>query len=834
MSVTKRLVWATTALTSSLLLATAAMAQSTASQEIDDANAAADDAAEVEQVVVTGQRVREIEGFRAETAPKARVTIGEELIQTQTAGQTIFQTLNLVPGLNFTNTDPYGSAGGNVRLRGFDGSRISLTFDGIPLNDTGNYAIFTNQQLDPELISSANVNTGTTDVDSPTASATGGTINYITRRPADDPGVLVKGSGGSFNYRRAFGIFDTGELGPFDTSAFAAASFLEYDKFRGPGELQKQQYNARIYQPLRDRDFLSVAFHYNRNRNNFYRNISLANFLQSGGNLENDQECRRLAAVNGTAQNEATGNTIVNNFGETLTGSCTNYHNLRINPSDTGNIRAQSRFDLGRGLQLTVDPYFQYVIANGGGFQTIAETDGRLRGPNSPTRPAGVSLNGDADFLDTVTLYTPNTTNTRRYGGTASLLFSLNDQHRFRLGYTLDYGKHRQTGDFGFVDQAGNPENVYAGKDGYGRKVLTADGSNLRGRDRFSLATLTQISAQYRGEFFEDRLLLDIGVRAPLFKRELNQFCFTQNGTTNQLCTTDTPILQPNGNVRFGTSTLEYVQPYERNVEYEDVLPNIGVSYELFDNQRVFFSFAQTLSAPRTDDLYSAFRPASTTPVPVRFPDVQPESATNYDLGYRYATRDMIVYGTVFTNDFQNRIVSSFDPDLGFNVSRNVGAVKIKGAEFQVTRRIQDMLTLNAFASYTDAELQEDQPATTATGAPLATRGKQLVETPQIQFGGRAQLELFDGFSTGVQFKYVDSRFSNDINTESAPDYTLWDMDARYRLTRFGFDDTFVQLNLQNLFDEEYLGNINSSTNGTGTFSVGAPFTAQLSLQHRF
>ncbi len=151
-----------------------------------------------------------------------------------------------------------------------------------------------------------------------------------------------------------------------------------------------------------------------------------------------------------------------------------------------------------------------------------------------------------------------------------------------------------------------------------------------------------------------------------------------------------------------------------------------------------------------------------------------------------------------------------------------------------MTRRIQDMLTLNVFASYTDAELQEDQPGFSATAGPVPTRGKQLVETPELQFGGRAQLNLFEGFSTGVQFKYVDSRFSNDINTEETPDYTVWDMDARYRLGRFGFDDTFVQLNLQNLFNEKYLGNILSSTTGTGLFAVGAPFTAQLSLQHRF
>ena len=49
--------------------------------------------------------------------------------------------------------------------------RISLTVDGIPLNDSGNYAVYSNQQIDPEVIDEVNVNLGTTDVDSPTASA---------------------------------------------------------------------------------------------------------------------------------------------------------------------------------------------------------------------------------------------------------------------------------------------------------------------------------------------------------------------------------------------------------------------------------------------------------------------------------------------------------------------------------------------------------------------------------------------------------------------------------------------------------------------------------------
>jgi iron complex outermembrane receptor protein len=63
------------------------------------------------------------------------------------------------------------------------------------------------------------------------------------------------------------------------------------------------------------------------------------------------------------------------------------------------------------------------------------------------------------------------------------------------LAYTLDYGKHRQTGQFGYLDANGNPENVFGGRYRVGRSSL-ADGSQLRSRDRFSIAELNQFAAR--------------------------------------------------------------------------------------------------------------------------------------------------------------------------------------------------------------------------------------------------------------------------------------------------------------------------------------------------
>ncbi|MFM7708264.1 MAG: TonB-dependent receptor plug domain-containing protein, partial [Gammaproteobacteria bacterium] len=294
------------------------------------------------EVIVTGRRVRSLAGVTEQTAAKSRITVTGESLQNYSAGQTFIDSLNQVPGLNFTNNDAYGSSGGNLRLRGFDGARVSLTFDGIPLNDTGNYAIFTNQQIDSELIEAVDVNLGTTDVDSPTASAVGGTINNRTRRPSKEMGSLVSLSVGEDNFRRVFGMFDTGEIGPFGTRAYIAGSYARNDKFKGPGEIYKRQFNARIQQDLDNDNFIAASFHFNRNRNNFYRNGSAPTFATNGRQYDNLATCTRLTGTRGVADNE--GSTTLPGGAENPLnpGACSNYYNLRINPSDTGNIRINS------------------------------------------------------------------------------------------------------------------------------------------------------------------------------------------------------------------------------------------------------------------------------------------------------------------------------------------------------------------------------------------------------------------------------------------------------------------------------------------------------------
>jgi iron complex outermembrane receptor protein len=823
-----RALCASTALATGLLLATGALAQSTGS-------------ATVEELVVTGSNgPRALDGILEQTAPKSKTTIDQDFIAKQIPGQTVAETLNVVPGYNFTNNDAFGNSGGNIRLRSYDGARISLQWDGIQLNDSGNYAIFTNQLGDSEIIGDVTVSQGTTDADSPTASATGGAINYRTKVPDKEMGGHVNLQAGSLNYIRGFGEFDSGAVGPWGTRMFVAGSYTEYDKYRGKGDLEKLQFNGKIYQPLRDNgDFVSLAFHYNRNRNNSYFNPTLAQYQQFGYKFDNDFSCTRPTPVAGTAQNEATQSTIVNFLGNIVTNTtCSSYFNTRINPSNTANIRGQFKYHVLDNLIFTFDPTFQYVLANGGGFSTISETDNRLKGAAGPTS-VGRDLNGDGDTLDTVAFYSPNNTNTRRYGINTSLIWDINDSQHIRASYSLDYARHRQTSEWSPYDAQLNPLSVFAGKDGHGPTVATNDGSFIRGRDRFSIAELNMFAVEYFGRFMEDKVELRAALRAPYFKRDLNQFCFSQNGSSNVLCTTQ-PVTTTlaNGNVQFAGNTNQYIRPYSKTVKYDKLLPNLGASYKFTDQQSVYVSYAKGFGVPRTDNLYTVTRAPDGS---VQNPDVQPETSDTFELGYRYYTSNMQLTLSAYSSKFKNRIASSFDQLLGTFTDRNIGNVDITGVDAGIVWQATEKVSYTGTLSYNDSEVKSNSPLSGGLFLPIA--GKKLAETPEWQTYNRVEWDVTEAITAGVQMKYVGKRYATDVNDQVAKAYTTWDADLRVQLPAFVGQNVYFQANVKNLTDEKYLGSISSTTNSIAvpgsnalqpTFGLGSPRTYQFSLHVDF
>jgi iron complex outermembrane recepter protein len=253
-----RALCATTALASGLLLATGAFAQSTATQ--------------VQELVVTGARgLPSVAGVITQVQEaKDESIVNHEFFEHQQAGQNFAQLINLLPGVNYTSEDQTGNLSGDLRIHAFDGAHIGIMVDGVPVNDSGNYAVFPGEYLTPEITDHITVNMGATSVDSPTASAVGGTVELVSKIPTKDRELIIAPTVGSNNFTRYYVEGDTGEIGPWGTRILVSGNYDHADKWVGAGDEMKEGFDARIYQPLKGTDFMSLAASYVLEHDYFY------------------------------------------------------------------------------------------------------------------------------------------------------------------------------------------------------------------------------------------------------------------------------------------------------------------------------------------------------------------------------------------------------------------------------------------------------------------------------------------------------------------------------------------------------------------------------------
>ena len=374
-------------------------------------------------------------------------------------------------------------------------------------------------------------------------------------------------------------MVQTGEFTPFGTKAWFAASSNTYDHWRGDGKIDKWQINGKIYQPLGSNgDFVSIAGHYNQNRNNNYNNPNLTDLRTDLRHRTRRRRLRRPATITGcrrrlhTAQWEA-----INSIASPSV--CRDA--ARARPSRASRDRIRSRRPVSRpktgcilgtrrpGLQSQAHrqparradqpvehrqhprPVALHAHRRPGpdgrpdlpvracqrrqpGRCALSETDNDLPQQGVAGR-LGVDLNGDGDTLDDFILVgRPSITNTNRITVISSLVWRMNPNNTFRVAYTYDRAHHRQTGEYGTPTTTSISTNPFFGRNG--TPIITAAGTVAQNRDRTSIALLNQLSGQYIGNFFDNRLRLELGIRSPWFMRDLDQHCYTPPTSNFPLC----------------------------------------------------------------------------------------------------------------------------------------------------------------------------------------------------------------------------------------------------------------------------------------------------------
>lgn len=160
---------------------------------------------ELDDVIVYATRAKE-------NTPTTYSEITREQIEKVNLGQDLPILLNLSPSLVTTSDAGAGVGYTGLRIRGSDATRINVTINGIPVNDSESHGVFWVNM--PDLASSVDniqiqrgVGTSTNG-----AAAFGATVNLQTNVPSQDAYAEVNNSFGSFNTRKHTLMYNTGLL----------------------------------------------------------------------------------------------------------------------------------------------------------------------------------------------------------------------------------------------------------------------------------------------------------------------------------------------------------------------------------------------------------------------------------------------------------------------------------------------------------------------------------------------------------------------------------------------------------------------------------------------
>lgn len=723
--------------------------------------------------------------IQQEESAKARSSVNRDYMEKQSATSNPYQMINLLPGVNTYDNDGTGLFGGNIRVRGFNSDQLGFTVNGAPVNDSGSFAVYPQQFTDPENMCEVFVTQGSTDTEASHVGATGGNIGMTTCSPEDERRFRTAFTYGSNNLRKGYVRLDSGKLFDGRFKFFISYSKTEADKFKGSGGADKQHIDFNSKLDLGGGSFVDTGFMYNKAVNNNYRSLTKAQIAQYG----RDYDFGTKAPVHlpgGPGAQDESGGPNANIIGGPKDG----YYGFSLNPFQNWLATMNAHFQLSPTSSVDVSPYFWYGFGTGGNqLQTLKETSGgnQLGGGTG-------DINRDGDTSDTILAYEGSRTRTFRPGVTLKFNQQI-DNHRLMFGYWYERARHQQSGPYSAIDSNGNPSDMW--QDNPDAWLKNRDGSYIQYRDTLTISTGKSAFMQDSISLMQDKLNLQLGARYSSIDRDFTNY----------------PSQSAGGYYAFKKS-------------YSDLLPSLGLRYQLTPAQSVFFNAAKNFKAPGNFSYFGlisggTFVNGVYTGGKVRSVAVDKETAWNYDLGYRYAADKLTFSGSVFFTDYKNRIASAFNPDTNSRTDYNVGDSTSKGFELESGYALTRNLSLYGSLSYIKTKMKTDMPWSGTFSLPTA--GKEFPDTPNWLSGLSVQYARDSWYVFGSA-KYTGKRYSSLVNDDSLGGYTVFNTGAGYTFPSSSWlKKPTVRLNVNNIFNKEYL-NMNSGSGSqftTNALAVG-------------
>jgi iron complex outermembrane receptor protein len=738
---------------------------------VAEENTAAEAAVEV--ISVTGKRVAYANNVADESAKLQQASISN-----------VMDLIDKLPGVNVGQGDAFGSDDytTTVSMRGFVIDRadqqLGITIDGIP-NGGSAYAggSKANRYLDSENTRLVEVGQGSGDISSASLDALGGTINFVSAAPEDEQKARFDYSNGSFNARRYFARFDTGQIFG-NTNAYVSLSDSYNSRWIGTGSngySDRIHFEAKSVTQLENSRFTGRISYDDAHEDNYdYR--TLAQFKQN-------------PKFDGLT-NIWTGNPDIDqNFAEawsTLRENTLVYVKGEFTLNDDAELEVTPYLHLQEGRGDWLPPYQVYAtdgqgnrisLGNGVKRQTYTYVDAQGRPILDP--------NADTSKATRVSSYRHTHYEKDRFGLTSNLQWTL-DSHQIRTGLWFEQQQRNQTRDW---HQVLDPKVYHYFND-------------------------TPYWVQFNDDYQND--VLKIYVQD---KVELGDLQLTLGVQQYFVDVSRDDLFNPANNGKLNSDS--------------DLLPSLGLVYQLTSGLELFTGYSENFKAiPDTllntvGQDFNSLEPetAENLDLGIRYyGDSVTASATLYSIKFNNRITLLAYQELDGAPDYLSELDGTFV---------NVGGVKSKGLEANADWRFSDSFSLTTSLTLNDSTYTENVNGYRAGDKVAAIPEKMLsMDLKYDQGNYRAGL---GAKYTGTYFGAAKRALIDNVaqwNRDEIPAHTLLNLYAGYRvdLAQGSAIETLdLSFLLNNLTDKAYIAG-----GQEGAYLLGAERTASFTVSLGF
>ncbi|MBY5920536.1 TonB-dependent siderophore receptor [Ferrimonas balearica] len=256
----------------------------------------------------------------------------------------------------------------------------------------------------------------------------------------------------------------------------------------------------------------------------------------------------------------------------------------------------------------------------------------------------------------------------------------------------------------------------------------------------------------------------------------------------------------------------------DANGDSDSLLPKVGLIYHPVDNASIYLNYSES------------FVPQGTVinegPNGDEELNLDPEMGTQWELGYKWELFDqrLMLSGAVF-DILKDNITITENVD-GFDITTQGGEQRHRGLEMAAQGQVSDSWFLMASMMYLDANYETHDKY----------QDKTPIDAPEWTASLWSRYMMTEDLALNAGLFYEGDRFADADNTIVKDGYVRVDAGLSYGMKLANTELDF-RLNVENLFDKEYLSGGSSTINDgiyNGDVAIGNGRTFRASVQVAF